>query len=89
MSSPDLKETSSSVEGTIDKKELAVSQVERSSIDSTDDKDGELLAPNRRPAAERKLVRLLDARLLPAVILIYILNYIDVGITQLYRMDDF
>jgi hypothetical protein len=31
-----------------------------------------------RLLAERKLVRKLDARLLPTIILIYIMNYIDV-----------
>ncbi|KAI0753050.1 MFS general substrate transporter [Daedaleopsis nitida] len=39
--------------------------------------DGELLAKDVRPAAERKLVRTLDFRLLPTIILIFIMNYID------------
>ncbi|KAI0741190.1 MFS general substrate transporter [Earliella scabrosa] len=39
--------------------------------------DGDLLADDVRPAAERRLVRTLDMRLLPTVILIYIMNYID------------
>ncbi|RPD58876.1 MFS general substrate transporter [Lentinus tigrinus ALCF2SS1-7] len=39
--------------------------------------DGELLASDKRPAAERKLVRTLDMRLLPTIILISIMNYID------------
>ncbi|KAI0767023.1 major facilitator superfamily domain-containing protein [Fomes fomentarius] len=38
---------------------------------------GDLLARDVRPAAERKLVRMLDTRLLPTVILIYIMNYTD------------
>ncbi|KAI0767036.1 MFS general substrate transporter [Fomes fomentarius] len=38
---------------------------------------GDLLAKDVRPAAERKLVRMLDTRLLLTVILIYIMNYID------------
>ncbi|RPD58871.1 MFS general substrate transporter [Lentinus tigrinus ALCF2SS1-7] len=39
--------------------------------------DGELLAQDIRPAAERQLVRILDMRLLPTIILIFIMNYID------------
>ncbi|KAI0767021.1 MFS general substrate transporter [Fomes fomentarius] len=39
--------------------------------------DGQLLAQDVRPAAERRLVRMLDMRLLPTIILIYIMNYID------------
>jgi hypothetical protein len=41
--------------------------------------DGELLHPEVRQYAERKLVRKLDYRLLPTIILIFILNYIDVS----------
>ncbi len=40
--------------------------------------DGELLAPDVRPSAEGQLVRMLDMRLLPTIILIFIMNYIDV-----------
>lgn len=40
--------------------------------------DGELLAVEVRGAAERHLVRLLDFRLLPTIIVIFIMNYIDV-----------
>ena len=40
--------------------------------------DGELLGCDKRPSAERKLVRMLDMRLLPTIILISIMNYIDV-----------
>ncbi|KAM5542855.1 hypothetical protein V8D89_003239 [Ganoderma adspersum] len=39
--------------------------------------DGELLATDVRAAAERRLVRMLDRRLLPTIILIFIMNYID------------
>lgn len=42
-------------------------------------KDDELLTPERRPAAERQLVRKLDMRLLPTIIVIFIMNYIDVS----------
>ena len=41
--------------------------------------DGELLAQDIRPSAERRLVRILDMRLLPTIILIFIMNYIDVS----------
>ena len=41
--------------------------------------DGDLLAPEVRIAAERHLVRKLDMRLLPTIIVIYIMNYIDVS----------
>lgn len=47
---------------------------------------GELLTTEARPAAEKKLVRLLDMRLMPIVVLIYVMNYIDVsdlGLTSL------
>ena len=37
------------------------------------------LDPERRMAEERRLVRKLDMRLLPTIILIYIMNYIDVS----------
>ena len=47
---------------------------------SVGDDDGALLLPGVREAAERRLVRKLDYRLLPTVILIYILNYIDVSL---------
>lgn len=45
--------------------------------------DGELLATDVRAAAERRLVRMLDRRLLPTIILIFIMNYIDVRDTVL------
>lgn len=71
-----------------EKKEVAVEEVDRgppSTAPSLDDAagkallDGELLAQDVRPAAERALVRTLDMRLLPTIILIYIMNYIDVS----------
>ena len=43
--------------------------------------DGELLAQDIRLSAERRLVRTLDMRLLPTIILIFIMNYIDVRAT--------
>ena len=78
MASSNLTERSGSVDGTIEKKDsLSVDQINVSL--TSDDKDGELLSAERRPSAERKLVRILDFRLLPTIILIYILNYIDVS----------
>ena len=47
--------------------------------DGTNLLDGDLLAPEVRVAAERHLVRKLDMRLLPTIIIIYLMNYIDVG----------
>ena len=43
------------------------------------DPDAELVAEDVRPRAEKHLVRLLDLRLLPTIVLIFILNYIDVS----------
>lgn len=70
-----------------EKYDVKVEQVENSSTDVVDviDEDGELLLPERRQHAERKLVRKLDFRLLPTIVLIFILNYIDVGIYCCYR----
>jgi hypothetical protein len=44
--------------------------------DSND--DGVLLENDKRASAERRLVKKLDYRLLPTIVLIYIMNYIDV-----------
>ena len=41
--------------------------------------DTELLSPSLRPIAEKNLVKTLDLRLLPMLVLIYILSYIDVS----------
>lgn len=59
----------------------SVEHVERTETsDALDDmKDGELLAADIRPAAERSLVRRMDMRLLPTIVLIFIMNYIDVS----------
>ena len=40
--------------------------------------DGVLLEDDKRVAAERRLVKKLDHRLLPTIVVIYIMNYIDV-----------
>ena len=49
---------------------------ETGSHDSND--DGILLEANKRASAERRLVKKLDHRLLPTIVVIYIMNYIDV-----------
>lgn len=46
--------------------------------------DGYLLAADVRPSAERALVRKLDMRLLPTIILIFIMNYIDVSLLPMF-----
>ena len=67
-------------QGEEDKDVVVVEHIEESSRSSqTDDPDGALLAPSRRAHAERNLVRTLDMRLLPTIILIFIMNYIDVS----------
>ena len=40
--------------------------------------DGVLLENDKRAAAEKRLVKKLDHRLLPTIVVIYIMNYIDV-----------
>jgi hypothetical protein len=40
--------------------------------------DGVLLESDKRASAERRLVKKLDYRLLPTIVMIYIMNYIDV-----------
>lgn len=59
----------------------SVEQVEESITKAIDDDDDSaLLLPGARQHAERKLVRKLDFRLLPTIVLVFILNYIDVGL---------
>jgi hypothetical protein len=45
---------------------------------TTSNDDGILLEDDKRASAERRLVKKLDRRLLPTVVVIYIMNYIDV-----------
>ena len=40
--------------------------------------DGVLLETDKRASAERRLVKKLDHRLLPTIVVIYIMNFIDV-----------
>ena len=49
-----------------------------SSDTASEDGEAKLLFAEIRPLAERRLVRKLDFSLMPLVILIYIVNYIDV-----------
>ncbi|KAL7277855.1 MFS general substrate transporter [Trametes coccinea BRFM310] len=60
-----------------EKDQVSVQQVERHESNTGSFDDGELLALDVRAAAERKLVRMLDWRLLPTIVLIFIMNYID------------
>lgn len=46
---------------------------------SVGDGDGDLLSADARPQAEQRLVRQLDLRLMPTIIIIFIMNYIDVS----------
>ncbi len=70
----------SSIEEKFDHKNIpSIEHVEQSSTTKIDDADGELLLPERRSVAEKKLVRMLDLRLLPTIVLVFILNYIDVS----------
>ena len=41
--------------------------------------DGVLLEYDKRAAAEKRLVKKLDHRLLPTIVVIYIMNFIDVS----------
>lgn len=59
--------------------------IEHSGTKLTDgDGNSEILDASARPAAERHLVRKLDRRLLPTIILIFIMNYIDVRQLRFY-----
>lgn len=46
--------------------------------------DGELLG-DRRQSAEKILVRKVDTRLLPIIVVIFIMNYIDVGHSSVFN----
>lgn len=65
---------------------VSVEQVENISNSEVTAVDSDLLLPSRRVLAERRLVRVLDLRLLPTIILIFVLNYIDVGLFGLWCM---
>ncbi|KAI0683986.1 MFS general substrate transporter [Cytidiella melzeri] len=60
------------------KDDSSIEHVEKGSQDvAIAGTDTELLAAHARPSAEKCLVRTLDLRLLPTIVLIFILNYID------------
>ena len=66
-----------------EKHDITVDHVENHespSPDLTKEREDELLAAEVRATAERRLVRTLDMRLLPTIIVIFIMNYIDVSI---------
>lgn len=59
---------------------LSVEDHKTPTTDSDNNTDDDcLLTVDRRPAAEQALVRKLDTRLLPTIVAIYIMNYIDVS----------
>jgi hypothetical protein len=63
-----------------DKQKLSSDNIDLNGIElNTFDVDGELLHPDIRESAEKKLVRKLDCRLMPTIIVIYLMNYIDVS----------
>lgn len=72
--------TGDSVTDSVSKnKDNAVATVEEKDSNTSfkADEDARLLATEERAAAERKIKRMLDWRLMPTMILIYLLNYID------------
>ncbi|KAH9856028.1 MFS general substrate transporter [Lenzites betulinus] len=66
-----------------EKDDVSVQHVERrpsssvAAVSVPESEDAELLNSDVRVAAERRLVRMLDWRLLPTIVLIFIMNYID------------
>ena len=46
--------------------------------------DFDLLREENRKAAERHVVRKLDMRLMPTVVILYLMNYIDVSLVHLH-----
>ncbi|KAL4244118.1 MFS transporter superfamily protein [Abortiporus biennis] len=77
LSSTDMDKVTDDNSSRDEKESPVVELVERTSREPTIDFDGELLQPERRLLAERQLVRTLDMRLLPTIILVFIMNYID------------
>ena len=59
-------------------------RLDRKGDDQTPEDDRMLLDSGRRKEEERRLVRKLDMRLLPMIILIYIMNYIDVSASVVF-----
>lgn len=65
-----------------DKEKISLAEEDSTQISNDLDALPEPGSPERI-LAERRLVRLLDLRVLPTVFLIYIMNYIDVGSPQI------
>ena len=81
MDSPGLLKVSSSLNEKDERRGItSVDQLTPSPAELSNDKDTELLSPELRCVAERELVRKLDIRLLPTIVLVFILNYIDVSV---------
>jgi hypothetical protein len=68
-------------DGTDDKQKVSSEHVGNPELRNVEgfDVDGELLHPDVRESAEKKLVRKLDMRLMPTIIIIFLMNYIDVS----------
>lgn len=64
-----------------DEKALTVVEQPVQSDVSVVGSDDVLLSAEARPEAERRLVRQLDLRLMPTIIIIFIMNYIDVSLS--------
>ena len=64
----------------VEEKEFSANDKEKGSHETSHeiDNDGVLLENDQRASAERRLVKKLDHRLLPMIVVIYIMNYIDV-----------
>ena len=69
-----------SAETDVDEPKALSVEVQPAPNGSVRDSDSDLLSADARPAAERRLVRQLDLRLMPTIIIIFIMNYIDVSI---------
>ena len=67
-----------SAETDVDEPKALSVEVQPAPNGSVGDSDSDLLSADARPAAERRLVRQLDLRLMPTIIIIFIMNYIDV-----------
>jgi hypothetical protein len=54
----------------------SIQEIENTSGDDNHSIEGRLLLDHERVVAERKLVRKLDTRLLPCIVVIFIMNYV-------------
>ncbi|TFK51137.1 MFS general substrate transporter [Heliocybe sulcata] len=67
----------------ISEEKVDPSAVEILAKDTSEQQDGQLLSDEERKVAEARIKRALDMRLMPTMIVIFILNYIDrIGITS-------